>query len=579
MKRLFALILSILLVVPIIPAYAKDMPSEVLLGIFFTSDEDQTDTLYVSFDGERFERIATVLEDMNKKSSKDNDTKLEKNYQVNCLHDPALQYHDGVYWTMSGWTRRKEIDNGNGTTKTVADKYVPMLSWSKDLVTWSYPNVGSADGNYDPTAGVVVPQNQLPMDKNGNWGNENYDAVAPELFIDDDGSAWIVVTMGYYASWHGDSPSNDKMSPYMIRCTKFGTGYGRADQPRITYSDAKRINLPEYGKEGEDNRIDAHIYKENNTYYLSIKLNGITNEIWSIKNLNDFADTSKWTLVCDNAVTGYEGPSLVKFNGKYYMYTDKLSDYPPNTNDRTTGVFVTESNLLQRGWGKTRRIRTQDEDGKIINNRHGSVYCITDKEQIKKIINLYREKGYKGSTEIPTYPEFGFWTNGVKKYWFEGGQIQGVYGDPKNIRDINYGHLERGREICDPTPNAWYWLDAVYGGAAAFGKEVWMPYIYQDEDKWGDAEIRQNANRADDGMKEFVYQCMKNKTGKWVRYDKEGKMLKGWVEIKGELAELYPKQKGNVYYYDTFTGLMAKGWLTIGGKKCHFDETTGVLLN
>ena len=69
---------------------------------------------------------------------------------------------------------------------------------------------------------------------------------------------------------------------------------------------------------------------------------------------------------------------------------------------------------------------------------------------------------------------------------------------------------------------------------------------------------------------------MKNKSGKWVRYDKEGKMLKGWVEIKGELAELYPDQKDNVYYYDNFTGLMAKGWITIEGTLYHFDEITGV---
>ena len=34
-----------------------------------------------------------------------------------------------------------------------------------------------------------------------------------------------------------------------------------------------------------------------------------------------------------------------------------------------------------------------------------------------------------------------------------------------------------------------------------------------------------------------------------------GKMLKGWVTITGELAKLYPKQNGNTYYYDNRTGL------------------------
>ena len=78
-------------------------------------------------------------------------------------------------------------------------------------------------------------------------------------------------------------------------------------------------------------------------------------------------------------------------------------------------------------------------------------------------------------------------------------------------------------------------------------------------------------------MEEYAYQCMKNKTGKWVRYDNNGKMLKGWVTIEGDLAKAYPEQVGNKYYYDNFTGLMAKGETTINGEKYFFDEITGVL--
>ena len=164
-----------------------------------------------------------------------------------------------------------------------------------------------------------------------------------------------------------------------------------------------------------------------------------------------------------------------------------------------------------------------------------------------------------------------------KKYWYEDGIRQGVYGDLKNVRDIQFGESERGREIYDPDTKAWYWLDAVYNGAAAYGKEVWMPYVYQDEKAWSDNEIRDNANRADEGMKDYVYQCMKRNAGKWVRYDGEGKMLKGWVVIQGVLAKVYPDQKGNTYYYDHFTGIMAKGTLTIEGKTYHFDELTGAM--
>ena len=54
-------------------------------------------------------------------------------------------------------------------------------------------------------------------------------------------------------------------------------------------------------------------------------------------------------------------------------------------------------------------------------------------------------------------------------------------------------------------------------------------------------------------------------------------MLKGWVTITGTLAEVYPDQAGNTYYYDHYTGLVAKGRLTIDGNAYYFDEITGVL--
>ena len=108
-----------------------------------------------------------------------------------------------------------------------------------------------------------------------------------------------------------------------------------------------------------------------------------------------------------------------------------------------------------------------------------------------------------------------------------------------------------------------------------------MPYIYQNEDGMKEAELRENANMADPGMENYIYQCMKTKKGKWVRYDNNGKMIKGWVTIgkNNDLDKAYPTQVGNTYYYDKMTGTMAKGWLTIGGKNYHFDEQSGVLLN
>lgn len=182
---------------------------------------------------------------------------------------------------------------------------------------------------------------------------------------------------------------------------------------------------------------------------------------------------------------------------------------------------------------------------------------------------------YNPALAIKT-PVFGFCLINDKYYWFEDSVKQGVIGDPRNIWDKHFG-IERGREIYDPASEGWYWLDAIFDGAKAVGKEVWMPYIYQEEDTCSN-DVKWIVSRtSDEGMCDYVYQCMVDKSGKWVRYDENGKMLKGWVTISGKLAELYPEQAGNTYYYDTITGLMAKGWIRIKGNNYHFNEITGRL--
>ena len=117
-----------------------------------------------------------------------------------------------------------------------------------------------------------------------------------------------------------------------------------------------------------------------------------------------------------------------------------------------------------------------------------------------------------------------FWVtdgNG-KSFWYESWVRQGWQPGSSNYR---------GKEIYDPASGAWYWLDNVQQGAKATSKEV-----YQDSNG-----------------------------GKWVRYDANGRMIKGWYT-----------QDGKTWYYDLTTGAMYKGWHTIEGSTYHFDETTGV---
>lgn len=172
---------------------------------------------------------------------------------------------------------------------------------------------------------------------------------------------------------------------------------------------------------------------------------------------------------------------------------------------------------------------------------------------------------------------------GGNSYWYENNARQGTTSDSKCF---SYDGTLRGREIFDTGSAGWYWLDVNADGAKAVGKEVFMPYIYQNEKDWNDDEINNNAAAssayAEDNLEhaelaDQVRNAIKTGTGKWVRYDNNGKMLKGWITIEGDLAELYPDQVGNTYYYDRKTGLMAKGETVIDGKTYYFDEITGAL--
>ena len=123
-------------------------------------------------------------------------------------------------------------------------------------------------------------------------------------------------------------------------------------------------------------------------------------------------------------------------------------------------------------------------------------------------------------TATPASGYTGWKTVNGKDYWYENGVKQGTTG--------------RGKEIYDPDSDAWYWLDAKQGSAKAVSKDV-----YQESNG-----------------------------GKWVRYDANGHMIKGW-----------DTNDDGTYYFDLVTGAMTKGDATIDGLPCSFDTVTGIGLN
>ncbi len=116
------------------------------------------------------------------------------------------------------------------------------------------------------------------------------------------------------------------------------------------------------------------------------------------------------------------------------------------------------------------------------------------------------------------------------EFWYENGIRQGTEG--------------RGKEIYDPGSDAWYWLDAVDGGKKAVSKDVFQESAAGE---WAEGA---------DG------------TGKWVRYDEFGHMIKGWSTTEN-----------GTYYFDPVYGTMAKGLCIIDGREYNFDSANGVCTN
>lgn len=367
------------------PALAEEQQDpEMILGLFWNSEDNLSDTLYVSCNGVEYHKIGVPFPcadggDDTVQGTYDNQGKLV-NY-VHAIHDPGLFYKDGNFWAVGGYVQYQE---GLGYRLT------PMFASSKDLENWSFPNSGSAT-NLAPDA--------LPA---GSYSEGQYDTCGTEAFADDDGTVWLVTTLGYFGMNHGDD-YNDTMNPYICRVDNLAPGADQASdpgaQPIADYGALTAINLPISGD--NDNWLDPSLYKENGTYYLSIKKDGITNMVFSIKDLNRAGDKSAWTLVCADVVTGYEGPSLTKANGEYLMVTDKLKDYPFDSSDGTTGNFVTRSTSLTGGWHSTQRIATLGISGGetySIANRHGSVLKVPA-EATQLVKALHEKAGWDDFTE------------------------------------------------------------------------------------------------------------------------------------------------------------------------------------
>ena len=514
---------------------ATDYP-DVELAAFWNSDQDLSDTIYMSTNGVDFQKLSVAYQT-------DGDAKQHVKgapSYVNALHDPGLFYVNGSFWMISGFVQYQKEYGGY--------RFTPMLGSSRDLVHWSYPSSGSA-ANLAPT--------QLPKGS----VNGSYDTAGTDAMADSNGSVWIVTTLGHYGGQYG-RPQDDVMAPYIVRADNVKANNDPSSNVvpdfHINYGSLVPIKLPD----PSTNWLDPSLWKENGVYYLSIKKNGVTNQIYSISDLNRASDSKAWKLVCDNVVTGYEGPSLTKFKGQYFMYTDKLKDYPAGHADGKAGEFVTQSTSLSHGWHNTRRITTTDVNGRSIPNRHGSVLTVTDVSAKNVIWNLRERAGYG-----KYMPGLNGWQKiSGKRYWYDEG-----------VKAVS-------KEVYDPGSCAWYWFDK--DGSMAHDKDAYIP----SGDKWVRYDHEGHMIKGEDfryggwyyfdpvsGAMQKGVRHVNSSGGKWVYYDwTTGQMA------HGERYLNYDSSHTGWYYLDPVTGAMFHGDTFVrsnGGKWVRYDRTTGQMVH
>lgn len=193
--------------------------------------------------------------------------------------------------------------------------------------------------------------------------------------------------------------------------------------------------------------------------------------------------------------------------------------------------------------------------------------------------------GGSDTPQNPTDKKNGWYYENGKKYWYD------------------YGVMARDKEVYDPASNAWYWFDA--DGTMATDKDVFIPTSPdRSTGKW----VRYDENGGMVKGEDFRYggwywfdpitgEMLKgfinipvagDPEGKWVYYDEiNGQMHHGescingnWYyfdDITGKMVHGEYYRNGNWYYYDSITGIMAHGWTTLpDGSEAYYDEVTGI---
>ncbi len=325
-----------------IPRVAVAADNDILLGMFYASDSDHTDSIYLGYSDSTMTQVSSFYGS----NYKDGNGNSHDGHV-----DPSIMFYNGKFWALSNWNRYD-------------GRFWPMISYSTDLVHWTHPE---GEGLITGTRGISL--DSYPT----CYNTSEFDVVAPEWFISKNGSVYIIFSAGFYGGFHG-RPTEDKMQAYIVKVNELSADEGNADgntgylwpnNLRFNAGTAQRLNIPDNASDNSD-YIDGAGFTEDGTDYLIIKKGGLTNQIFATSDI----DSNQWQLINEQATFGYEGASIAKFDGRYMMAADHVNG---TTAD---GVRMFSSGSLStQNWTET-GTRFQTTSGQDCAVRHGSIITL-----------------------------------------------------------------------------------------------------------------------------------------------------------------------------------------------------------
>lgn len=312
---------------PLMQAQAQD--SEYIFGTFFTSNEDTAMQCYLSKDGIHMEHFPFASDI----AGRDISCQYYNHSLYICLVEPLEE----------GDNKESRIANGAKNTFKI----------------YRYTNLENWEG---PISYKVIER-----------GEEFPEVWAPDLFIDDDGKAYV-----YFAKQTGviAKPFERTFDLYVSKLDNIEN----FDKESFGSAERVKMNLIKDSK----NYIDAQVRKIDGKYYMVAK-----NESRPTTNDNktplllesnapdgDFSEIDTWPL---KAIRGYEGFCILNKDDKVYIYADNYSlNYDLISNSSHT-VWIANKNNIKTGPYKAYYIDCERS------LRHGSVLDNFDDYAIDKL--------------------------------------------------------------------------------------------------------------------------------------------------------------------------------------------------